>query len=202
VNPEGPDDERQPSAEAPPAAAQAPAIWPPPPPGAPATTSRPPGAFAAPGVQRSGGPCPTCGREWGGGPACQFCGQVDGLPVGVRLSSVGKRFGAYLLDAIFVVVTLGVGWFVWALIVWGYGQTPGKQVLGMRTVNLRAGARASWGRMFLREFVAKGVIAIVATFTFGLGLLLYLWLVWDKANQELWDKMADTVVVDDPQKEL
>jgi hypothetical protein len=25
---------------------------------------------------------------------------------------------------------------------------------------------------------------------------------WDKRNQELWDKVVDTIVVDDPQKTL
>ena len=28
------------------------------------------------------------------------------------------------------------------------------------------------------------------------------WLLWDKDKQQLWDKLAGTVVVDDPDKQL
>ena len=38
--------------------------------------------------------------------------------------------------------------------------------------------------------------------TFGLGLILYFWLTWDDKNRELWDKMINTVVVDDPDDAL
>ena len=82
-------------------------------------------------------PCPSCGREWGAGIACQFCDQVEGLPAGVHLSSPARRFGGYLLEGLLAVVTLGIGW-----------------------------------------------------------------LVWDSRNQELWDKVVGTVIVNDPQKQL
>ena len=29
-------------------------------------------------------PRPNCGRDWGTGLACQFCRQVEGLPLGVH----------------------------------------------------------------------------------------------------------------------
>jgi hypothetical protein len=32
-------------------------------------------------------------------------------------------------------------------------------------------------------------------------LILELWLIWDRDNQELWDKVVGTVVVDDPRGE-
>jgi uncharacterized RDD family membrane protein YckC len=146
-----------------------------------------------------GQPCPVCGRAWGGGIACQFCGQIEGAPAGVHLSSPGRRFGAYLLEGVLVVVTLFVGWLVWALIVFGRGQTPAKQLLGMRAIKLRTGMKAGWGTMFLREFVAKLIIGFLAWFTLG---IVYFWLIWDKNNQELWDKIVDTVIVNDPNKQL
>ena len=31
-----------------------------------------------------------------------------------------------------------------------------------------------------------------------LGNIFYFWLLWDSERQELWDKMVDTVVVNDP----
>jgi uncharacterized RDD family membrane protein YckC len=53
--------------------------------------------------------------------------------------------------------------------------------------------------MFLREIIAKGIISILAFFTLG---LINFWLVWDKSKQELWDKVAGTIVVNDPQGQL
>lgn len=145
------------------------------------------------------GKCGTCSRERGAGIACQFCGHVEGLPASVHLSSPGKRFGGYLLEGVLTVFTLGVGWLVWALIVFSRGQTPAKQLLGMRVVRIRTGTRATWGTMFLREVIAKWLIGVLSVFTLG---IVNFWLVWDKSNQELWDKVVGTVVVDDPNKEL
>ena len=146
-----------------------------------------------------GRPCPVCNRDWGHGAACQFCGQVEGLPSGVGLSSAAKRFGAYLLEGVLLVVTLVVGWLVWSVIVWGRGQTPAKQLLSMRVVKLRTGEKASWGTMFLREIICKWVIGFLSFFTLG---IINFWLVWDSKNQELWDKMVGTIVVNDRDKVL
>lgn len=141
-----------------------------------------------------GGPCPVCNYAWGPGPVCQTCKQVGGLPLGVQLSSPGRRLGAALLDGLLLVVTLFIGWLIWALIVFGRGQTPGKQILNMRTIHLPTASVASWGRMALRELPSKFLIGILASLTL---LIVYFWLLWDKNNQELWDKMVDTVVVTD-----
>lgn len=143
--------------------------------------------------------CPACNRSWGSGVACQFCDQVEGLPTGVHLSNAGRRLGAHMLDVLLLVVTVGIGWLIWSVIVWARGQSPGKQILGMRVVNLRTGSRASWGRMFVREIIAKPIISILGFFTLG---LINFWLVWDKNKQELWDKVAGTLVVNDPQGDL
>jgi uncharacterized RDD family membrane protein YckC len=107
--------------------------------------------------------------------------------------------GEYALDVLLFFVTLGIGWFVWTLVILGRGQTPAKQILNMRTIHLEDGEITSWGRNALREFIAKPIISFAAWFTFG---ILYLWLLWDKNNQELWDKMMDTVVVTDPYDKL
>jgi uncharacterized RDD family membrane protein YckC len=144
--------------------------------------------------------CTNCGRRWGNGRSCQFCRQVDGLPVGITLASAGKRFGAMLLDGLLVFATLFIGYLIWALIAYGRGQTPGKQLLGMRCVTLAAGRRAGWGRTFLRE-MSKGLVRAIAAVTL-IGLVAELWLIWDHDNQELWDKIAGTVVVDDPRGEV
>jgi uncharacterized RDD family membrane protein YckC len=137
------------------------------------------------------------------GVACQFCRQLGGAPQGVRLSSAGKRLGGHLLEILLFIVTLGIGWLIWSLIVWSRGQTPAKQLLGMRVVALDSGRPARWGKMFLREFVAKGLIfGFIGGLLFFPWLLASIWLLWDKNKQELWDKVADTIVVDDPRSQL
>jgi hypothetical protein len=107
--------------------------------------------------------------------------------------------GGYLLEGVLSVVTLGIGWLIWSFVVFGRGQTPAKQILNMRTVTLRTGRSSSWGRMFVREFIAKPLMGLLSFITLGIANF---WLVWDSRNQELWDKVVGTVVVNDPQKLL
>ena len=37
------------------------------------------------------------------------------------------RLGAYLLEQLLFLVTLGIGWIIWALTLGGKGQTPAKK---------------------------------------------------------------------------
>ena len=124
---------------------------------------------------------------------------ISGLPNGVSLSSPGKRLGGYLLEGVLMLFTLGVGWLIWSLIVWKDGYTPAKQLLGMRTLRLRTATKATWGTMFVREIIGKFVGGILCALTFG---ILYFMLIWDRNNQQLWDKFGGTIVVDDPNKVL
>jgi len=128
---------------------------------------------------------------------CQNCGQVGGLPTGIRTSSAGKRFGEIFLELLLFIVTLAIGWLIWAFIVSKNGQGPAKSVLGMRVVKLPTSRHATRGEMFVRWLVKRimGAIPIV-------GLLSALWILWDKNRQALWDKVVDTVVVDDKEKRL
>jgi uncharacterized RDD family membrane protein YckC len=138
--------------------------------------------------------CGNCGRTWGSGQLCRWCGQVEGLPIGVAASSVGRRLGGNVLDTLLAIVTLGIGWLIWALIVAKDGQTPAKQILGMKAFVLDTGLPAGWGRTFVREFIAKTIIGTM------LGWLVfpYFWLCWDSERQELWDKIVGTIVVNVP----
>ena len=159
----------------------------------------PPGAAAS----QPATVCPNCGQAWTGSQACTFCGQVWGLPKGIMLSSAGRRFGGYLLEGLLFICTLGIGWIIWTLVVWAQGQTPAKQLLGMRVVRLDTRTHAGWGRMFLRDFIGKLIVALVSALIPFVGTIAAdCWLLWDKDKQELWDKLAGTVVVNDPDKVL
>lgn len=120
---------------------------------------------------------------------------VAGAPV----SSAGKRLGAYFLDGLLVLVTLIIGWLIWSLVVWGKGQTPGKALLGMRCVKKDTGRVATFGTMALRELVGKGLLGSV---TFGITNLVSCFMVLGAEHSSVWDKVAGTVVVDDPQGRL
>lgn len=145
-------------------------------------------------------PCPACGLDWGTDRThCQNCGQVEGLPTGVRLSAPARRFLGHVLDLGLVIVTLVVGWIVWSFVVYARAQTPAKQLLNMRVVKLESRERAGYGRMVAREWLAKPLFGILGGLTAGVA---YFWMVWDRRNQELWDKVVDTIVVDDRERRL
>lgn len=145
--------------------------------------------------------CPTCGAQWMlGANSCHVCRQVDGLPTGIQLSSPARRLGGYLLDGLLAIVTLWIGWLIWLAIVMKDGQTPAKQLLGMRTVRMDTHWTASWGTTAVRE-VVRIVVGYVLGYTL-IGLVLFFWLLWDKDNRQLWDLAAGTVIVNDPHKVL
>ena len=118
------------------------------------------------------------------------------VPAGTQLSTLGKRFGDYLLGVLLMFVTLFIGYVVWAAIVYERGQTPAKQLLKMYVVDEQTGRAASWGTMFLRGFVIDVLLSYVTGGVFG--LVSALWIFSGDRNQRLTDKMVKTIVVDAP----
>lgn len=118
------------------------------------------------------------------------------VPEGTVLSSLGKRFGGLLLTVLLIVVTLGIGYLIWAAIAYGKGQTPAKQILKMYVIDTETGMPATWGKMFLRGFVIDGVLNIITGQIFG--LLSAIWIFTNPQHQRLTDKIAKTIVVDAP----
>jgi uncharacterized RDD family membrane protein YckC len=117
------------------------------------------------------------------------------LPQGVELASVGRRIGAWFLAIPLWIVTLGIGYAIWGLIVWGRGQTPTLQVLGMRCWRPETGRPAGWGWMALREIVGRFVEGILSVITLLVSLIL---LLTRKDRRCLHDLIAGTVVLRDP----
>ncbi|WP_436519658.1 RDD family protein [Actinoplanes sp. HUAS TT8] len=113
-----------------------------------------------------------------------------------RLVSPGGRLGAQILDGVLIFVTAGIGWLIWALIVFDGGLTPARQILGHVVVDAATGTPLSWGRMAVRELLLKGVLAYVAgAVTFGVYYLIDSLMVFGQRYQTLHDRMAGTVVV-------
>ena len=160
-------------------------------------------------VPEGGDLCPMCKRQvMPGRRYCQWCNQflLEGEQP-LKAASAGRRLGGYLIEggiswaiaivAIIVDAAAGtypafyalamIGWFIFFLVLWAQGLTPGKLILGMRVIKT-TGERAGFWRMALREIIGKWVSAIVI-------LLGFLWIIWDKDRQGFHDKIADTLVV-------
>ena len=116
------------------------------------------------------------------------------------------RLGGYALDLGLCLVTLGIGWFIWSLVVWGEGYTPAKKILKMRVIASGTGRPATWGHMAVREFLipfAIGLISIpVSAITFGIGPLVWIcidgfWIFNGGQRKRLTDIMAKTYVINE-----
>jgi hypothetical protein len=121
------------------------------------------------------------------------------LPQGVVLAPVGRRIGAYFLGALLSIVTLGIGYIIWGLIVWGRGQTPAQQVLGMRCWKHQENKVATWGTMALREIIgsiAEGILSFITE------IISFVLMVSGRERKCLKDHIASTVVIHDPNKVL
>ena len=128
---------------------------------------------------------------------------------------------ALLLTSIF---TLFLGYLIWAMVVWGQGQTPAKQILKMRVYSLDTGKPATWGHMAIRQvlipvafsciYIPFFVIAMSAAVDYNdaisssiatLGSLAIwalqltdaFWILKGEDRQRLTDKWARTYVVNE-----
>lgn len=147
---------------------------------------------------------------------------TEGYPY--PLASVGMRIGAWAIDLGFALVTCGIGWFVWLLVVMNEGQTPGKQLLKMRTYGTDLKRQATWGHMAVRQILIPLAISMIRVpviimsfdsyyyspygFNGGLDALLTLaiWGFWladaiimftHFKRQRIIDKWAKTIILDE-----
>lgn len=147
--------------------------------------------------------------QWGyapvptpGGPPGTYFDQTTGLwiPEGTTLASAGRRIGAWFLGALLVIVTLVIGYLIWSLVVWGRGQTPKYQVLGMRCYKPQEGRVAGFGDMVLREVVGYYLIDWITSRVADLVSFILVLVRGDRKT--LADMVAGTVVLHDPNKVL
>lgn len=101
-----------------------------------------------------------------------------------------RRLFASLLDAVLFLATLVIGYVIWWLIVLAKGQTPGKQLLGIRVVR-RDGSPAGWLMTFVREIVK----AVAHSFMIGYFADAILLLTDEMEHRSMSDRVANTVVV-------
>jgi len=134
-------------------------------------------------------------------PAGMHLDQGSGLvlPDGVELASTGRRIGAYFLAIPLAVITLGIGYLVWGLVIWRKGQTPALQVLGMRCWRPETQCVPGFWWMALREVVGRLADGILGPITEIVSLVL---MMTSQDRKSLHDLIAGTVVLHDPDKVL
>ena len=111
------------------------------------------------------------------------------------LASPWRRLGGALLSGLLFIVTLGIGYLIWAIITWQDSTTPAKKMLGMRVVDARTGAPLTFGGMVMRQVVWYLVIAVGSFFTGGILGLVDACFAFTASRQRLLDRMAKTLVV-------
>ena len=152
----------------------------------------------------------------------------DNTRITLVSASQQHRLGGFFLEIGLIMasfITLGLGWFIWNLVVWGQGQTPSKQILKMRVYSVDTGKPASWGHMAIRQFLIPAAYSIVYIpfaliaislaldsvdeFTISgiavLGYITYfvlilldaLWIFKNSENKRLTDAWARTFVVNE-----
>ena len=97
---------------------------------------------------------------------------------------------------IFAGAALLLAYAVWFLFTLRNGQTPGKQMVGIRVIRSN-GEPSGWTDTFIREFVLEWLaVGFLSGITGGIFYAVnYLWPLWDKDKQALHDKLAETLVV-------
>lgn len=146
---------------------------------------------------------------------------TEKVPIGYRVAGLGSRFLAWLIDLFLILILDFIGlmlgsvltigrpglgmalFFLWQWVVmWGYflsfewlwqGQTPGKNLLGIRVIQRRGTAMTFFpaaGRNLLR--VADG---LPIPLPLGAGILGFLVAACNRESRRLGDLAADTLVV-------
>ena len=112
------------------------------------------------------------------------------LPQGVRPRSIGRVAAAWCLAVLLFVLTLGIGYLVWSVIVWDGGQTPAQKLLGLRCWDLETGRPGSRGQMAIRQITG---LLLNGELLMGPFILLA-----SKDRASVGDFFVDTVVLYDP----
>tara|TARA_Y100000590_G_scaffold452682_1_gene596282 strand:- start:64 stop:471 length:408 start_codon:yes stop_codon:yes gene_type:complete len=106
------------------------------------------------------------------------------------------RFGSWLLERVLMIVTLGIGWIIWAITLRGTGQTPAKKIMNLTIWDLETNAPMTLERMIIMRGLVGGLVA-----GFALPLTLYILAFmpfWDKNNRDLHDKVSRSSVIATP----
>jgi len=104
----------------------------------------------------------------------------------------GVRLGALLLDSLLFVLTCGIGWLIWSIVLWQQSTSPAKKMLNLKIVDINTGAPASMVQMLLREGLGKIVLSAI---TGIVGIVSAILILVVPSRQGVWDYISKTTVV-------
>lgn len=108
----------------------------------------------------------------------------------------GARLWSAILDVILMIVTLGIGWLIWSVVLYSKSTSPAKKILGLQIVDAKTGAPATMQQMLLREVLGKWVLGPVSQG--ATGLISAIMILVMPSRQGIHDYIAKTVVVRRP----
>ena len=115
------------------------------------------------------------------------------LGAGVVPCGNGVRLWATVLDGLLFIVTCGIGWLIWSIVLWQQSTSPAKKMLNLKIVDINTGAPASMQQMLLREVLGKIILSTVSSGVSTLiGAVLILVV---PSRQGVWDYISKTTVV-------
>ena len=105
----------------------------------------------------------------------------------------GIRLWATVLDGLLFIVTCGIGWLIWDIVLWQQSTSPAKKMLNLKIVDINTGAPATMTQMLLREVLGKIILSTVTSgLTTLVGAILILVV---PGRQGVWDYISKTTVV-------
>lgn len=147
--------------------------------------------------------CPHCQATIPQGHCCPSCRRfAKDLSGTVHLVTYTRRFlGDVLLEAILILGTLFVGWFVWLVFTARTSQTPAKRLLKIYVVDATTATTVSPSKLWVREYFVKlMLLPAVSVATTAAGFLVDgMWVFFDKRRQALHDKIMSTHIAHAPQ---
>ena len=112
------------------------------------------------------------------------------------LATPQTRIVAFILDAVLMGVLLGVGWFIWFIMIAGRGTTPGHDLMGQVIVDRKTGQPASLGKMFIRECLLKGILSmLLASMTMCINYIVNGAFIFREDRRAIHDHLLGTEVV-------
>ena len=107
-----------------------------------------------------------------------------------NLASPWIRLAACLLNGVLFIVTLGIGYMVWAMVLWAQATNPAKKMLGLKVIHADTGVPVNWNHMAIRSALLPFALAFVP-----LGAFVDALFIFGPRHQRLVDKAARTLVV-------
>ena len=106
-----------------------------------------------------------------------------------NLASPWIRLAACLINVVLIIVTLGIGYLIWAMALWGQATNPAKKMLGLKVIHADTGVPVNWNHMAIRSALLPFVLAFIPFGAFVDALFIF-----GPRNQRLVDKVARTLV--------